>query len=328
MKALHCLSYGEPPELTVADIDEPLPGPGEALIAVEAVGLGGFDAVLLGGRYQERPSLPFVPGRELTGRVLAVGEGGDPAMVGARVAAIAFRGALAERTVAHLSHCLTVPAGMEAAVAASFLTSYATGLYALEDCGRLAAGETVLVLGGAGTVGAAAIDLAKAMGARVVAAASSPEKLEFCRARGADVLVDYADPNWRKELAGRIGGGVDVVLDPVGGALSEAAFRSLAPRGRHLVVGFASGEIPRIPLNLPLLKRASIVGVDWGGFMQKEPDGNRDLMNRLRALYDSGALHPEPSSVHPVGAVADLLMGFLERRSVGKPVVRVEFGAS
>lgn len=191
MKALQCLSYGDPPELRIAETAGPEPGPGEALIAVEAVGIGGFDAVLLGGRYQERPEPPFVPGRELAGRVLAVGEGGDPALVGLRVAAIAFQGALAERAVACCDHCMATPPDMDAATAASVLSAYATSLYALETCGRMRAGETVLVLGGAGTVGAAAIDIARGLGGRVVAAASSAEKLAFCRMRGADLAVDY-----------------------------------------------------------------------------------------------------------------------------------------
>ncbi|WP_052710122.1 NADPH:quinone oxidoreductase family protein [Azospirillum thiophilum] len=328
MKALHCLSYGEPPELRIADVAEPEPGPGEALIAVEAVGIGGFDAVLLGGRYQERPEPPFIPGRELAGRVLAVGEGGDPALVAVRVAAIAFGGALAERAVARCDHCMATPPGMDAATAASILSAYATSLYALESCGRMRAGETVLVLGGAGTVGAAAIDIARGLGGRVVAAASSPEKLEFCRARGAELAVDYGDPDWRRAMTERLGGGVDLVLDPVGGTLSEPAFRSLAPGGRHLVVGFAAGEIPRIPLNLPLLKRASIVGVDWGGFMRTEPAANRTLLARLRALFDSGALRPERPAIHPLSALVPLLDDFRNRRSVGKPVIRPDFGTA
>lgn len=328
MKALHCLSYGEPPDLRIAEVAEPVPGPGEALVAVEAVGLGGFDAVLLGGRYQERPEPPFVPGRELAGRVLTVGEGVDPALIGARVAAIAFGGALAERAVARLAHCMAVPPDMDAATAASVLSAYATGLYALESCGRMAAGETVLVLGGAGTVGMAAIDIAKGLGGRVVAAASSAEKLDACRARGADLVVDYGDAEWRRTLARLLDGGVDLVLDPVGGALSEPAFRSLAPGGRHLVVGFASGAIPRLPLNLPLLKRASVVGVDWGGFMQAEPEANRALLARLRALFDAGALRPERPAVHPLSALVPLLDDFRMRRSVGKPVIRPDFGAA
>ncbi|MBF5096105.1 NADPH:quinone oxidoreductase family protein [Azospirillum sp. INR13] len=328
MKALHCLSYGEPPELRIVETVEPAPGPGEALIAVEAVGIGGFDAVLLGGRYQERPEPPFVPGRELAGRVLAVGEGGDPALIGMRVAAISFKGALAERAVARCDHCLATPPDMDPATAASILSAYATSLYALETCGRMTAGETVLVLGGAGTVGAAAIDIARGLGGRVVAAASTTEKLEFCRSRGAELAVDYGDPHWRRAMTERLGGGIDLVVDPVGGTLSEPAFRSLAPGGRHLVVGFAAGEIPRIPLNLPLLKRASIVGVDWGGFMQTEPAANRALLDRLRDLFDSGTLRPVQPTVHPLSALIPLLDGFRNRRIVGKPVIQPDFGTA
>lgn len=321
MKALLCRAFGDPPDLAVAEVPDPAPGPGEVLIRVEAVGLGFFDALLLAGRYQEKPPLPFIPGREHEGRVLAVGQGVDPALQGARVAALAFGGALAERAVAKADHCLVVPPGMDAATAGGLLSAYATSLYALEVQGRLQAGETVLVLGGAGAVGSAAIDVAKALGARVAAAASTPEKRERCRRRGADVVVDYTAPDWRAALRGALGGGIDVVMDMVGGAVSEPAFRSLKPGGRHLVVGFASGAIPRLPLNLPLLKRASVVGVDWGGFLLNDPAGNRALLDRLGAMLADGRLSPAAPSVHGLAEVAPLLRRFLDRGGVGKPVV-------
>lgn len=321
MKALLCHAFGDPPELSPGEVADPTPGPGEALIQVEAVGLGFFDALLLAGRYQERPPLPFIPGRELAGRVVAVGEGGDPALIGVRVAALAFGGALAECAVAKADHCLILPPAMDPATAGGLLSAYATSLYALEVQGRLRAGETVLVLGGAGAVGAAAIDVAKALGARVAAAASTPEKRERCRRRGADVVIDYTAPDWRAALRGALGGGIDVVVDMVGGAASEPAFRSLNPGGRHLVVGFASGEIPRLPLNLPLLKRASVVGVEWGGFQLGDPAGNRALLDRLGAMLADGRLRPDPPSTHGTGEVAALLRGFLDRSILGKPVV-------
>ncbi|WP_431858262.1 NADPH:quinone oxidoreductase family protein [Azospirillum sp.] len=320
MKAMQCTAYGDPPELRVGEIGDPVPGPGEVLIAVEAVGLGYFDAVLVSGKYQEKPPLPFVPGREHAGRVVGLGDGVDPALLGARVAAIAFQGALAERSVAHAAHCLILPPGMDAVTAGSLLSAYATSLYALETCGALRAGETVLVLGGAGTVGAAAIDVAKALGGRVVAAASSDEKRAYCRRRGADMVIDYTQPAWRDALRELVGG-VDVIVDTVGGPVSEPAFRSINPGGRHLVVGFASGEIPRMPLNLALLKRGSIVGVDWGGFMQKDHAGNRALMGRLRDLLCAARLHPEPTSVHQLDEVGLVLRSLVERRSIGKPVI-------
>lgn len=321
MKALLCRGFGDPPDLSVGEVADPAPGPGEVLVAVEAVGLGYFDALLLAGLYQERPPLPFVPGREHAGRVVAVGEGTDPALLGVRVAALAFGGALAERAVAKADHCLVVPPAMEPATAGGLLSAYATSLYALAVRGDLRAGETVLVLGGGGAVGAAAIDVAKALGARVAAAASTPEKRDRCRRCGADVVVDYTAPDWRAALRGTLGGGLDLVLDTVGGAASEPAFRSLNPGARHLVVGFASGEIPRLPLNLPLLKRASVVGVDWGGFLLNDPAGNRALLDRLGELLDGGRLRPEAPSVHGMAAVGGVLRGFLDRRSVGKPVI-------
>ena len=322
MKAMQCRAYGDPPDLWIGEIDDPVPGAGEVLIEVEAVGLGYFDAVLLGGKYQEKPALPFVPGREHAGRVVALGAGVDPSLLGARVAAISFQGALAEKSVAHAAHCMVLPQDMEPATAGSLLSAYATSLYALETCGAMQAGETVLVLGAAGSVGSAAIDMAKALGGRVVAAASSPEKLEHCRRRGADFVIDYTLPTWRAALKEQLAGsGVDLIVDTVGGPASEPAFRSINPHGRHLVVGFASGEIARMPLNLPLLKRASIVGVDWGGFMQKDHDGNRALLARLGDLLREGRLAPEPTSVHPLGEVGLVLRTLLERRSIGKPVV-------
>ncbi|HYG84997.1 MAG TPA: NADPH:quinone oxidoreductase family protein [Azospirillum sp.] len=320
MKAMQCMAYGDRPELWIGEIEDPVPGPGEVLIEVETVGLGYFDAVLLAGKYQERPALPFVPGREHAGRVMALGEGADPSLLGKRVAAIAFGGALAEKALAHAAHCMIVPPNMSAAAAGSLLSAYATSLYALETCGAMRAGETVLVLGGAGAVGTATIDVAKALGGRVMAAASSAEKLEHCRRRGADVIIDYTRPEWRATLKERLGG-VDLIVDTVGGPASEPAFRSINPGGRHLVVGFASGEIARLPLNLPLLKRASIVGVDWGGFMQKDHVGNQALLTRLRDLLREERLHPEPASVHPLDEVGLVLRTFVERRSIGKPVI-------
>lgn len=321
MKAMQCVAYGDPPELRIGEVDDPLPGPGEVLIEVEAVGLGYFDAVLLAGKYQERPALPFIPGREHAGRVVGLGAGADPALLGARVAAIAFGGAMAGKAVAHAAHCMVVPPDMSPAVAGSLLSAYATSLYALETCGAIRRGETVLVLGAAGAVGAAAIDVAKALGGRVVAAASSPEKLDYCRRRGADIVIDYTRPDWRKALKEELGGGVDLIVDTVGGPASEPAFRSINPGGRHLVVGFASGEIARLPLNLPLLKRASVVGVDWGGFMQTDHAGNRALLDRLGGLLRDGRLCPEVTSVHRLDEVGAVLRALVERRSIGKPVI-------
>jgi NADPH2:quinone reductase len=207
---------------------------------------------------------------------------------------------------------------------AATLISYATALYGLQDCGKLARGERVLVLGAGGTVGIAAIDVARALGAKVVAMASTDDKRQLCRDRGAEIVLDSTDPAWRKQLMAEVGP-VDIVVDSVGGAWSEPAFRSLAPGGRHLVVGFAAGEIARLSLNLCLLKRASVVGVNWGGFMQAEPAANRALLARLAIMLAEGRLDPSIFSVHSIEELPDILDGFMSRRSVGKPVLRLSW---
>lgn len=324
MKAMQCLAYGDPAQLEIATIPDPVPSAEEVLVAVESVGIGYFDAVLLGGKYQEKPALPFVPGREFSGRVLAVGEKVNPALKDKRVAGLSFKGTLAERAVAKAVDCMVMPENLPEDMDGAFLSAYATSLYALESCGQIKAGERVLVLGAAGTVGTAAIQIAKALGGFVIAAASTPEKRDFCLKQGADLAIDYTAENWRRTMAEALGsGGVDLVVDSVGGSFSETAFRCLNPRGRHLVVGFSSGEIGRLPLNLPLLKRANVVGVDWGGFMQKEPGPSQQLLARLSELLRQGKVRPEPARVLPVSALPGVLKDMLERRNIGKPVIRV-----
>jgi len=324
MKAMHCLAYGDPPELAIAAVDDPQPGPGEVLAEVESVGIGYFDAVLLGGRYQEKPALPFIPGREFAGRIIDVGADVDRNLIGRRIAGLTFKGSLAERAVAKAHDCMVMPPNLPDDMDGAFLSAYATSLYALESCGHMRPGERVLILGAAGTVGTAAIEIAKSFDGFVIAAASSPEKRAFCLQQGADLAIDYTAENWRRTMSDALGtGGVDLVVDSVGGALSETAFRCLNPGGRHLVVGFSSGEIGRLPLNLPLLKRANVVGVDWGGFMQKEPEPSRKLLERLSQLLAEGRIRPEPARILPVDALPALLKDLLARRNIGKPVIRV-----
>lgn len=320
MKALLCTAYGSPPTLQLGHIAERSLLPGEVRIAVAAVGLGYFDSVLLSGKYQERPELPLVPGREHAGEVVEIGAGVDPSFIGRTVAALAFSGACCERSVARAAHCLLLPNGTAATTGAAMLSSYATMLYAFQDCGKLRPGERVLILGAAGTVGIAAIDLARALGGRPIAVASTAKKRRFCFDHGAEIAIDGSDPAWRGTLADAVGK-VDVVVDSVGGAASEIAFRCLAPGGRHLVIGFSSGEIARLPLNLCLLKRASAVGVDWGGFMQDEAEGSRALLDRLAALLASGRIHPAATSISPLGKFGAVLGDLAARRSVGKPVI-------
>jgi len=323
MKAMQCLAYGEPAQLAIATLPDPVPGAGEVLVAVDSVGIGYFDAVLVGGKYQEKPALPFIPGREFSGRIVGVGEGVSADRVGKRISAISFTGSMAQLAIAKADDCLYLPDNFPEETDGAFISAYATALYALETCGQIKPGEKALVLGAAGTVGVAAIDIAKALGGVVIAAASSEEKRAYCKARGADYTIDYTNPDWRKVMAAEVPGGIDIVVDSVGGALSETAFRCLNPGGRLLVVGFASGEIGRLPLNLPLLKRASVVGVDWGGFMQKERPRSRALLDRLADLLREGRLDPEATTSHPVADVAKILEDMLARRNIGKPVIRI-----
>jgi len=322
MRAIVCHAYGPPSRLSVEAHPEPAAGAGEVVLATEAVGLGYVDALFVAGTYQVKLPLPFIPGSEVAGRIVAIGAGVSAELLGRRVMALASRGALAERVVLPAAACIAIPANMSAAAAAGFIVSYCTALYGLVDCGALAAGETVLVLGAAGGVGMAAIDVAKALGARVVAAASSPAKRAAASARGADHTIDYGAPDWRAQLEPLTGRrDVDVVYDPVGGDYSETALRCLAPGGRHLVVGFAAGSIPRIPLNLPLLKRCAIVGVDWGGHIRAHPDANRPLLEQLTAWVEAGAIDPQPSRVLEFESTPAVLQALLDRSSIGKPVV-------
>jgi NADPH2:quinone reductase len=323
MRALLCTGFGSPPTLEFGDVDERPLESGEIRVAVRAVGVGYFDAVLLSGKYQEKPELPFSPGRELAGRVVEVAPDVDPGLVGRTIATIAYGGATCERAITKEAHCLYVPDNVEAVDAACIPTSYATALYALADCGHIKPAERVLVLGAAGTVGTATIDVVRALGGVAVALADTREKLDHCLAEGAAHAIDSSDPNWRKALEAAVGK-VDLVMDLVGGALSETAFRCLAPGGRLLVVGFASGEIGRLPLNLCLLKRSSAVGVDLGGFMQQEPEASRLLLDRLAALLASGALKPKPTSVYTLDQFGGVIEHLLQGRNIGKPVIRIE----
>lgn len=324
MRAIRCVNYGEPSELRVENLEEPVPGPGQVLIDVEAAGLGYVDALLVRGTYQVKMPLPFVPGSEVAGTIEAVGEGVSGDLIGSRVMALSPRGALAEKVAIPAAVCSTIPDEMSAEAAAGFIVSYCTALYGFENCGHLQSGETVLVLGAAGGVGMAAIDVAKAMGARVIAAASTAEKRDAAKAHGADMVLDYSDPEWRKALDVLVEKrGVNVVYDPVGGAYSETAFRCLAPGGRHLVVGFANGEIPKLPLNLALLKRASLVGVDWGGEIRANPGANGPLLHKLSEWVEAGKIHPEPTASFPLEEAGDVLQRLLERKMIGKPVIRI-----
>lgn len=324
MRAICCHAYGEPRNLTLDDIAEPTPAAGDLLVDVEAVGLGFVDALRIRGGYQIRNPLPFVAGSEMAGRVVGVGPDVDRSWVGKRVMGWGLSGALAEKALAKAETSTVIPANMSSEAASGFSVSYCTALYGLETCGRLLPGETVLVLGAGGGVGLAAIDVARMLGARTIAAASSRQKLEAAKSQGADLCVDYSGSDWRKSVQEAAGPrGIDVVVDSVGGSYSETAFRCLRPGGRLLVVGFANGEIARIPLNLALLKRASIVGVDWGGFRSAEGAAAGKVLERLAGDVAAGRLSPPATSVHPLSEAPLVLQRLLDRTSVGKPVVLV-----
>lgn len=322
MRAIVCNAYGDPRDLVLTDVPAPSASAGEVIIQVEAAGLGYVDALHVRGGYQVKKPLPFIPGSEVAGLIIAIGSDVSPELMGQRVTALSPNGGLAEKIAVPATSCMQLPDGFSSDAAASALLNYCTGLYGLETCGQLRAGETVLVLGASGGVGLAAIDIAKGLGATVAAAASSDDKLASCRARGADLTVNYSQPDWRKtletELAGRP---LTVIYDPVGGAWSETAFRCLSPGGRHLVVGFAGGEIPRIPLNLPLLKRSSIVGVDWGGYVRNNPADAAPVMQRLADLVSSGKITPRPTATYPLDEAPWVLEQLMTRGNVGKPVI-------
>jgi NADPH2:quinone reductase len=322
MKAFHCIAYGEPKDLVLTDLAAPSAAAGEVIVAVEAAGLGFVDALHVRGGYQVKKPLPFIPGSEIAGTVIALGDGVPASLLGQRIMALSGNGGLAEMVAVPAASCMSLPASFTSEAAASALLNYCTGLYGLETCGKLQPGETVLVLGASGGVGLAAIDIAKGLGATVIAAASSDDKLASCRARGADYSVDYGKADWRKTLETMLSGrAITVIYDPVGGAWSETAFRCLSPGGRHLVVGFAGGEIPRIPLNLPLLKRSSIVGVDWGGYVRNDPSAALPVMQRLVDLVDAGKITPRPSATYPFEQSPDVLERLMKRENIGKPVI-------
>ena len=287
--------------LTWKELPTPQPKEGEVLIEIKAASLNFPDLLIVQNKYQIKPPLPFVPGSEYAGVVQAVGEGVKHLQVGQNVACLSGTGGFGTHTIAPAALCMPLPAGFSHVDAAAFIMIYATSWHALMDRAQLKAGETVLVLGAAGGVGTAAIQIAKAAGARVIAAASTDEKCAFCSALGADATINYTSKNLRDEIKTLTGGnGPDVIYDPVGGDFAEPAFRSIAWRGRYLVVGFASGPIPSLPLNLALLKGASIVGVFWGDFARREPKANAAMMAELARWYTEGKIKPAIDRTMPM----------------------------
>ena len=313
--------------LTWKELPTPEPKAGEVLIEIQAASLNFPDLLIVQNKYQMKPALPFVPGSEYAGVVRAVGEGVKHLQVGQSVACLSGTGGFGTHTLAPAALCMPLPDGFPAVDAAAFIMIYATSWHALMDRAALKAGETVLVLGAAGGVGTAAIQIAKAAGARVIAAASSEEKCELCRQLGADVTINYSVHTPKEGLRDAIkaatdGKGPDVIYDPVGGDFAEPAFRSIAWRGRYLVVGFASGPIPSLPLNLTLLKGASIVGVFWGDFARREPKANAQMMQTLATMYGKGHIKPVIDQTLPMSELpkAYAIMG---SRSVKGKLVMV-----
>jgi len=322
MKAVLCKAYGPPDSLVLEDVPAPEPGPGQVVVGVKACGVNFPDTLMIQGKYQHKPEFPFSPGGEVAGTVLRVGPGVEGVDIGDRVIAYTGYGGFAEEVVAGADRLIRMPAGMDFVQASAFVLTYGTSLYALKDRGRLAPGETLLVLGAAGGVGIAAVEIGKALGARVIAAASSEDKLALCREHGADETINYGREDLREQLRALTGDrGVDVVYDPVGGPYTEPALRGTAWGGRFLVVGFAAGEIPRIPLNLPLLKGCDIVGVSWGGFLRRGGSRTAAHLEELVSLYATGKLKPHVTVTYPLERAAEALDDIMQRRAKGKIVV-------
>ena len=322
MKAVLCKHFGPPESLVVEDVPSLRPGPGEVVVTVKAASVNFPDVLIIQNKYQFKPPLPFSPGSELAGVVKEVGEGVKHAKVGDKVIAFTTFGAFAEEVKTEAIRLLPLPEGMDFPSGASFILTYGTTDHALRDRGALREGETLLVLGAAGGVGIAAIEIGKALGARVIACASSAEKLEVCRQHGADETINYAAEDLRERIKEITAGkGVDVIYDAVGGPYTEPALRSSAWRGRLLVVGFAAGEIPKIPLNLTLLKGCSIVGVFWGDFTRREPKVFAESARQLARWYGEGKLKPHVSATFPLHRTVEALNLLASRQAKGKVVI-------
>ncbi len=322
MKAVLCTHYAGPDELEIADIGSAHAGPGEVVIGVKAAGLNFFDTLIIENKYQFKPDLPFSPGAEVAGDVLQTGEGVTCFKPGDRVMAYTVWGGAREEVAVPEASVIAMPDGLDYIIAAGLIVTYGTSLHALRDRAGLQPGETLAVLGASGGVGQAAVEIGKAMGARVIACASSDDKLEFCRSLGADETVNYSSEDLKSRLKDLTGGkGVDVIYDPVGADLAEAAFRAIGWKGRFLVIGFAGGAIPKMPLNLALLKGADIVGVFWGDHLKREPDLHRANMKQLLDWVLEGKVKPHVHKVYPLAETAQALQAIARREVLGKVIV-------
>jgi NADPH2:quinone reductase len=327
MKALICPSLGPAENLLLTEVEAPRPGDGEALVEIAYAGLNFFDTLIIEGKYQVKPTPPFSPGGEFSGRVVALGLGPQGFEVGDRVMGVCSYGAAAEQIAIPTSRLVKIPDGLALDKAAGLSVTYGTSMHALKQRAEMKAGETLFVLGASGGVGLAAVEIGKAMGARVIAGASSEEKLAFARRYGAAETINTAGDDMRARLRELAPKGVDVVYDPVGGALTEAALRSLAWKGRLLVIGFASGEIPRPPLNIPLLKGCDIRGVYWGEFIAREPEAHRENVAQLMDWAKSGILSVHVHATYPLEEYRKAFDAIAKRQVLGKTLLQLGAGA-
>lgn len=322
MRAIVCETFDSPEKLTVSDVPVPEVGETDVLIDIKATGLGYVDALTVAGLYQIKPKLPFTPGNEIAGIIATVGSKVKHLRTGQRVLAMPSQGGLAENIAIDESRCLPIPEVLSYEAAASFLVNYCTAYHGLTYCGNLQKGENILILGAAGGVGVAAIDVAKAIGANVIAAASTEDKRKACLDVGADQVIDYSKDNWRDELKAVLNGKpLDVVYDPVGGDFAEPALRSLGAGGRFLVVGFATGDIPKVPLNLTLLKQCSVIGVNWGGHLALNPTASKPVTTRLLEWIAARKLNPAAGELFTLDQAGDAMMKMLNRKAIGKVVI-------
>lgn len=323
MKALLCTHYGTPDELELADLPDPVPDAGEAVVRIAAAALNFFDTLIIQGKYQTKPAFPFSPSAEFAGVVESVGPGVTDFKPGDRVLGFTGYGAARAKIAVSTKLLTPIPDELDFDRAAGLCITYGTTLYALKNRANLQPGETLAVLGASGGTGVAAIEIGKLMGARVIACASSPEKLDFARQRGADEGIDYTAENLKDGLRRVTNGkGVDVIYDPVGGSYAEAALRGIAWEGRYLVIGFAAGDIPKVPFNLYLLKSANVLGVFWGAWTERDPDGHRANTAQLLKWAAEGHLSSHVHAVYPLSEAATALKAIAARKVMGKVILR------
>jgi NADPH2:quinone reductase len=321
MRTVVCNQLGPLSDLVVEEREQPVPGEGQVVVEVRAAGVNFVDGLLCQGQYQIKPPVPFYPGGEIAGEVSAIGDGVSGVAVGDRVLAYTGIGGFAEQVVVPARLLVAMPAGLGFGQAATLIQSYGTILFTLTRRTSVQPGEWVLVLGAGGGVGLAAIDLARALGARVIAAASTKEKLDNALAMGAEATIAYEDEDLKVRARELSGGGVDVVIDPVGGRHSEPALRATGPFGRFCVIGFASGPIASVPLNQVLLNNRTVVGVDWGAWTFRDPTGNREMLAELVTMIGDGRLHPTVPTEHPLEEAAVVMSGLIDRTLSGKVVL-------